>query len=68
MVDEILTFEQVAELLEVSKNTLIRLLAEERIPARKVGRKWLFSREALIQWIAEGDSRQYARKNEQEEQ
>ncbi|WDM00981.1 helix-turn-helix domain-containing protein [Alicyclobacillus cycloheptanicus] len=54
--------------MEVSKNTLIRLLAEERIPARKVGRKWLFSREALIQWIAEGDSRQYARKNEQEEQ
>ncbi|MCL2460465.1 MAG: helix-turn-helix domain-containing protein, partial [Euryarchaeota archaeon] len=33
---------------------MIKLLREERIPARKVGREWRFSRTALLRWLGDG--------------
>ncbi|MDT8719367.1 helix-turn-helix domain-containing protein [Clostridium sp. 19966] len=64
MNDEILNLEQAVELLGVSEKTLIKLLREEHIPARKIGREWRFSREALIKWIASGDSTNYINLND----
>lgn len=55
----ILNIAQATELLGVSEKTMIKLLREEHIPARKIGREWRFSREALIRWLAEGDSIRY---------
>ena len=60
----ILNLEQAVELIGVSEKTLIKLLREEHIPARKIGREWRFSREALIQWLASGDSMSYVSQNE----
>lgn len=64
MNDEILNLEQATEVLGVSEKTLIKLLREEHIPARKIGREWRFSRDALISWLARGDSLDYINQNE----
>ncbi len=57
---EILNLEEAAELFNVSIKTFIKLLKEEKVPARKIGREWRFSRQALIQWLSAGDSQQYS--------
>lgn len=64
MNNDILNLEQAMELLGVSEKTLIKMLREEHVPARKIGREWRFSREALIKWIAAGDSINYINQNE----
>ena len=64
MNDDILNLEQAVEFLGVSEKTLIKLLREEHIPARKIGREWRFSREALLRWLASGDSVNYINQNE----
>ncbi len=57
---EILTMEEAAELFGVSVKTFIKLLKEEKVPARKIGREWRFSRKALIEWLSAGDSQTYS--------
>lgn len=64
MDDNILNIEQAIEFLGVSEKTLIKLLREEHIPARKTGREWRFSKQALINWLASGDSIDYINQNE----
>jgi len=60
----ILNLSQASEFLGISEKTLIKLLREEHIPARKIGREWRFSREALVRWLAAGDSTDYINQNE----
>lgn len=64
MDSNILNIEQATEFLGVSEKTLIKLLREEHLPARKIGREWRFSRSALIDWLAGGDSIRYANQSE----
>ena len=64
MTDDILNLEQAVEFLGVREKTLIKLLREEHIPARKIGREWRFSREALMRWLADGDSMSYINPND----
>ncbi len=64
MDDDILNLEQAVVCLGVSEKTLIKLLREEHIPARKIGREWRFSKGALIRWLASGDSLSYINQNE----
>lgn len=64
MNNDILNLEQAIEFLGVSEKTLIKLLREEHIPARKIGREWRFSREALLCWLASGDSINYINNND----
>lgn len=60
MEKEILTMEDAAELFGVSIKTFIKLLKEEKVPGRKIGREWRFSRQALIAWLSAGDSQAYS--------
>lgn len=60
MDNEILTLEDAAMLFNVSIKTFIKLLKEEKVPARKIGREWRFSRKALIEWLSSGDSQMYS--------
>jgi excisionase family DNA binding protein len=60
MEKEILTMEEASELFGVSVKTFIKLLKEEKVPARKIGREWRFSRKALIEWLSAGDSQFYS--------
>lgn len=64
MDNDILNIEQATEFFGISEKTLIKLLREEHLPARKIGREWRFSRKALIEWLAGGDSTQYVNQNE----
>lgn len=58
--DAILTLDQAAGLFDVSVKTFIKLLRDEDVPARKIGREWRFSREALLRWLGDGRSRSYS--------
>lgn len=58
---EIMTLEEAAELLGVSVKTFNKVLHSESIPARKIGREWKFSRQALIDWIGNGRSNEFYR-------
>ncbi len=53
---EILNIEQAASLLGVSVKTFHKVLHSEQVPARKIGREWKFSRQALIDWVGSGCS------------
>jgi len=64
MDQNILNLSQASEFLGISEKTLIKLLREEHVPARKIGREWRFSREALVRWLAAGDSTDYISQNE----
>ena len=58
---EILNVEEAAALLGVSVKTFNKVLHSEDMPARKIGREWKFSRDALIQWVGSGRSRDFYR-------
>ena len=58
---DILNIEEAAALLGVSVKTFNKVLHSENIPARKIGREWKFSREALIQWVGGGRSMDFYR-------
>ena len=62
---EILTIEEAAELLGVSVKTFNKVLHGQSIPARKIGREWKFSRQALIAWIGAGRSDEFYRESQE---
>lgn len=59
--DELLDLSQGAKFLGISEKSLLRLLAQEEVPARKIVGKWRFSKQALVTWIASGNSKHYSR-------
>ena len=48
---ELMTVEEVARYLRVTKKTLYRLLKQGRIPATKVGHQWRFDKDAIDKWL-----------------
>lgn len=48
---DVLTAEEAAEYLRVSRKTLYRLVSAGRIPGQKVGRSWRFRRDDLIAFL-----------------
>lgn len=58
---DILDIEEAAQLLGVSIKTFNKVLHNEDMPARKIGREWKFSRQALIDWVGNGRSRDFYR-------
>ena len=58
---DILNIDEAAELLGVSVKTFNKVLHNEDMPARKIGREWKFSRKALIEWVGSGRSREFYR-------
>lgn len=53
---DILNIDEAAELLGVSIKTFNKVLHSQDMPARKIGREWKFSRQALIDWVGSGRS------------
>lgn len=49
--DEILTVREVADYLRLGESTIYRLAQEGKIPARKIGGTWRFSRQAIKIWF-----------------
>jgi len=50
-----LTIDEIAQALRTDDKTVRRLIKEEGLPARKIGRRWLVEEGALRRWLAEGD-------------
>lgn len=51
--NEILTADEVATWLKLSKRSIVDLARRGELPARKVGKEWRFSRSALEQFLVE---------------
>jgi len=45
------TFQEVLDLLRISKATLLRLIKKEEMGAYKVGGKWFFDKEEFTRWL-----------------
>jgi excisionase family DNA binding protein len=58
---DILNIDEAAELLGVSIKTFNKVLHNQNMPARKIGREWKFSRQALIDWVGSGRSQDFYR-------
>lgn len=58
---EILNIEEAAALVGVSIKTFNKVLHSQPMPARKIGREWKFSRQALIDWVGAGRSTDFYR-------
>jgi excisionase family DNA binding protein len=50
--DAVMTVAEVSEFLKLGESTIYRLARTNKLPARKVGGVWRFSREALDEWLA----------------
>ena len=52
---DILTKEQAAEFLQLQPRVLTELAKAGKVPARRIGRTFRFSRAALLAWIEAGE-------------
>lgn len=50
---DVLTIEELATYLKVSKSSLYKIVREGKIPAQKVGRHWRFRKGAIDLWLEE---------------
>lgn len=51
--DNVLTIEELAAYLKISKSTLYKLAQKGEIPGQKVGKHWRFRRDIIDQWLAD---------------
>lgn len=49
--DKYMTLEEVSEYLKLSKVTMYRLVTAKKIPVSRVGKKYLFVRERIDEWV-----------------
>ncbi|OFZ54754.1 MAG: hypothetical protein A2428_01025 [Bdellovibrionales bacterium RIFOXYC1_FULL_54_43] len=47
-----MTVEEVAAYLRVSRETIYKLVQQNKIPASKLGNQWRFNRERVDQWLS----------------
>jgi excisionase family DNA binding protein len=48
---EVLTIEQVAELLNSDPDTIVALAEAGELPGRRIGDEWRFRRTAVLDWL-----------------
>ena len=51
--NEVLTIDELAVYLKISKSTLYKLVREKKIPSQKIGRHWRFLKEIIDKWLAD---------------
>lgn len=51
---EIMTMDELARYLKISKSTLYKLAVENKLPGQKIGKRWRFHKNAIEQWLTEG--------------
>lgn len=54
--DNVMTIEDLAAYLKLSKSTLYKLCQDGRVPGTKVGRHWRFHKDAVDAWLKKQDS------------
>jgi excisionase family DNA binding protein len=48
---DVMTMDELAEYLKISKSTLYKLAVENKLPGQKIGKRWRFHREAVDDWL-----------------
>lgn len=61
---EVLNAEEVAVFLRVDRKTVYDYANRGQIPHRRLGRRLLFSRSALVAWLADAGSRRLGKGND----
>lgn len=57
--DAVMTIDELADYLKISKSTLYHLVRRGEVPGTKIGRHWRFRREVIDRWLdATGKERQ----------
>lgn len=51
--DTVMTIDELAEYLKLSRSTLYKLCQAGKIPGQKVGRHWRFHREVIDRWLTD---------------
>ena len=51
--DEIITIDELCDILMIGKNVAYRLLTEKRIKAFRIGKKWRIPKSSIEQFIQE---------------
>ncbi len=49
---EVLNVDEVAELLKLGRNSVYEAASRGEIPHRRVGRRLIFSRAAVLEWLS----------------
>jgi excisionase family DNA binding protein len=52
--DEILTMDELAAYLKISKSTLYKLAVDGKLPGQKIGKRWRFHKDAIDAWVTHG--------------
>lgn len=52
--DEIMTMDELAEYLKISKSTLYKLAQDDKLPGTKIGKRWRFHKDAVDAWVKHG--------------
>jgi len=52
--DEIMTMDELAEYLKISKSTLYKLAQVNKLPGQKIGKRWRFHKDAVDAWVKHG--------------
>jgi excisionase family DNA binding protein len=50
---EVLTVEDVCDLLRVHPNTLYKMARQGKIPSFRAGPEWRFRKDAIMRWLSE---------------
>jgi excisionase family DNA binding protein len=56
--DTIMTVKEVSGYLKLAESTVYKLVQEGKLPGRKIGGAWRFSRQGLDAWIREEPAKQ----------
>jgi excisionase family DNA binding protein len=49
--DEVMTIDELASYLKVSKSTLYKLVSSGKVPGQKIGKHWQFKRGIIERWF-----------------
>lgn len=52
---EVMTIDDLARYLQLSKSSLYKLAQEGKVPGQKVGRHWRFRKDTIDRWLDERD-------------
>ena len=54
--DELLTLEELAEYLKISKHTLYKMVEKGKLPALKIANQWRFKKLKIEKWLEEHEN------------
>jgi excisionase family DNA binding protein len=49
--DDVMTIDELAAYVKISKSTLYKLVQNGKVPGQKIGKHWRFRRQAIDRWL-----------------